>query len=201
MTNSPQSFPTAIPECPTGHWAVCAWLGAAMIAGSVFILYNIVAASLATALFFAAAMIVTGIFQIAHSFAAKGWRSVTLSLIIGILFALAGGLMATNPLATSLGLTLAISAMMLASGVVRLVIAFRHWNDFGWLLLISGLFSIALAAVLIMYFPWSGLVVPGVMLGIDLMLSGIWWLMLAFFVRRPREGAGLGSRPALRGSA
>jgi len=191
MTQS-QSFPIAVPECPTGRWWVCALLGVAMIAGSVFILYNVVAASLATALFFAAAMIVAGVFEIAHSFAAKGWRSVTLSLIIGVLFVIGGGLMATNPLATSLGLTLAISAMMLASGAVRLVVAFRHWQDFGWILLISGLISIALAAVLIMGFPWSGLVVPGLMIGIDLMFSGVWWLMLALFVRRPREGAIMG---------
>ena len=29
------------------------------------------------------------------------------------------------------------------SGVVRLVLAFRHWNDFGWLLLASALIGIA----------------------------------------------------------
>jgi uncharacterized membrane protein HdeD (DUF308 family) len=166
-----------------------------MLAGGVFVLFNIVAASLATALFFAAALIVSGGFQIAHSFAARGWKSVTLSVAVGILFVLAGLLLATNPLATSLGLTLGIAAMMLVSGAVRLVLAFRHWNDFGWLLLASGLLGIALGVVLIIGFPWSGLVVPGMLLGIDLLFSGTWWLTLGLFVRRPREGA-IAAQPA-----
>jgi uncharacterized membrane protein HdeD (DUF308 family) len=160
-----------------------------MLIGGVWVLFNIVAASLATALFFAAVLIVAGGFQIAHSFAARGWKSVTLSLLVGILFVAGGVLMATNPLATSLGLTLGIAAMMLAAGAVRLVLAFRHWKDFGWLLLASGLIGIALGVVLILGFPWSGLVLPGMLLGIDLLLNGTWWLMLGFFVRRPREGS------------
>jgi len=40
--------------------------------------------------------------------------------------------------------------------------------------------------VLILGFPFSGLVLPGMLLGIDLLFNGTWWLMLAFFVRRPR---------------
>jgi uncharacterized membrane protein HdeD (DUF308 family) len=196
MTQTEASVPrnrdtdlSQIPECPTGRWWVCALLGVVMLAGGVFVLFNIVAASLATALFFAAALIVSGGFQIAHSFAARGWKSVTLSLVVGILFVAGGALLATNPLATSLGLTLGIAAMMLASGVVRLVLAFRHWNDFGWLLLGSGLLGIALGVVLILGFPFSGLVLPGMLLGIDLLLNGTWWLVLGYFVRRPREGS------------
>src|SRR3954470_7455501 len=124
VSRSPQPDPTRVPECPTGRWWVCALLGAVMIAGGIFVLFNVVVASLAAALFFAAAMMVSGAFQIAHSFAARGWRSVTLSLVVGILFLAGGVLMATNPLATSLGLTLAIAVMVFASGVVRLVLAF-----------------------------------------------------------------------------
>lgn len=189
VSRGPQIDLARIPECPTGRWWVCALLGAVMLAGGIFVLFNVVAASLVTALFFAAALIVSGGFQIAHSFAARGWKSVTLSLVIGILFVAVGVLLATDPLATSLGLTLAIAAMMLVSGVVRLVLAFRHWNDFGWLLLASGLLGIALGVVLFLGFPWSGLVVPGMLLGIDLLFNGTWWLMLGFFVRRPRDGS------------
>jgi uncharacterized membrane protein HdeD (DUF308 family) len=185
---SPQADPTRIPECPTGRWWVCALLGAVMIAGGIFVLLNVVVASIAAALFFAATLIVAGGLQIAHSFAARGWKSVTLSLVVGILFVAGGLLLATNPLATSLGLTLAIAVMFFVSGIVRLVLAFRHWNDFGWLLLASGLLGITLGVVLISGFPWSGLVVPGMLLGIDLLFNGTWWMMLGFFVRRPREG-------------
>ena len=195
VSRHPQSDLTRIPECPTGRWWVCALLGVVMLLGGAWVLLNVVAASLATALFFAAALIVTGGFQIVHSFAARGWKSVSLSVIVGVLFVAGGLLLAMNPLATSLGLTLGIAVMMLASGAVRLVLAFRHWKDFGWLLLASGLLGVALGVVLILGFPWSGLVVPGMLLGIDLLFNGAWWLMLAFFVRRPREGS-IAAQPA-----
>jgi uncharacterized membrane protein HdeD (DUF308 family) len=195
MTQNHAYDATRVPECPTGRWWVCALLGAVMVAGGIFVLLNVVAASLATALLFAAALVVSGGFQIAHSFAARGWKSVTLSLVVGVLFVAGGLLLATNPLATSLGLTLGIAAMIFASGVVRLMLAFRHWSDFGWLLFASGLLGIALGVVLIFGFPFSGLVVPGMLLGIDLLFNGTWWLMLGFFVRRPREGS-IMSQPA-----
>lgn len=193
MTNTDANSPplsTAAPQCPTGRWWLCTLLGLVMLAGGVFVLWNAVIASLVTALFFAAALVVAGIFQIIHAFSARGWGSLTLSLIIGIVLVAAGLLLATNPLATSLGLTLAIAALFIAGGALRLWLAMRHWQDHGWLLTISGLLSLALGVVLILGFPWSGLVVPGILLGVDLIFQGSWWLTVGLWVRRPHEGGG-----------
>lgn len=190
--SAPPHSPTdlaLLPECPTGRWWVCALLGAVLVAIGMFMLLNVVAASVVAAIFFAASLLVGGAFQIAHGFAAPGWRSRIISVLVGLLFVLGGALLLMNPLATSLGLTLGIAALFLVSGVLRLVLAFRHWKDFGWLLLLSGLLGIALAVVLVLGFPWSGLIVPGMLLGIDFIMHGTWWLMLGFFVRRPREGS------------
>ncbi|MEJ2436368.1 MAG: HdeD family acid-resistance protein [Pseudolabrys sp.] len=188
-TTSNSPAPTAaLPQCPTGRWWLCALLGLVWLAGGVFVLWNAVVASLVTALFFAAALIVGGIFQIVHAFSARGWGSLTLSLIIGILLVGSGLLLATSPLATSLGLTLAIAVLFLAGGALRLWLAARHWRDHGWLLTISGLLSLALGVVLILGFPWSGLVVPGILLGVDLVFQGAWWLTVGLWVRRPHEG-------------
>lgn len=178
-------------ECPAGRWWVCALLGVILLAGGIFVLWNAVAASIVTAIFFAAAMIATGVFQIVHGFAARGWGSLILSVLVGVLFAIGGVLLLGNPLATSLGITLAIAAMLIVSGVLRLWMAVRHWGDFGWILLASGLFAIALGAILIQGFPVTGLVVPGVLLGVDMIIHGVWWLVLGFFVRRPHGGAGM----------
>ena len=188
-SDSPQN-PAAALHCPTGRWWLCALLGLVLLAGGVFLLWNVVAASLVTALFFAAALTVGGIFQIIHAFSARGWGSFALSLIIGLLLVAAGLLLAVNPLATSLGLTLAIAALFLAGGALRLWLAARHWHDHGWLLTISGLLSLALGVVLILGFPWSGLVVPGILLGVDLIFQGSWWLTVGLWVRRPHPQAG-----------
>jgi uncharacterized membrane protein HdeD (DUF308 family) len=176
--------------CPTGRWWLCALLGLVLLAGGVFVLWNAVAASLVTALFFAAALVVGGIFQVIHAFSARGWGSFVLSMVLGLLLVGAGLLLATSPLATSLGLTLAIAFMFLAGGALRLWMAARHWHDHGWLLTISGLLSLALGVVLIVGFPWSGLVVPGILLGVDLIFQGAWWLTVGLWVRRPHASLG-----------
>jgi uncharacterized membrane protein HdeD (DUF308 family) len=188
-SNSPQSATAAL-HCPTGRWWLCALLGLVLLAGGVFVLWNAVAASLVTALFFAAALFVGGAFQIVHAFSARGWGSFALSLLIGLLLVGAGLLLATDPLATSLGLTLALAALFLAGGALRLWLAARHWQDHGWLLAVSGLLSVALGVVLILGFPWSGLVVPGILLGVDMIFQGSWWITVGLWVRRPHPDAG-----------
>lgn len=192
MTNadSDSSQLVAVAQCPTGRWWLCALLGVILLAGGIFVLWNVVAASIVTALFFAAALVVGGAFQIVHAFSARGWPSLALSLIVGALLVGAGLLLATDPLATSLGLTLAIAVLFLVGGGLRLWLAARHWHDHGWILSVSGLLSIALGAVLILGFPWSGLVVPGILLGVDLIFQGAWWLTLGLWVRRPHPGGG-----------
>jgi uncharacterized membrane protein HdeD (DUF308 family) len=134
---------------------------------------------------------VGGLFQIVHAFSARGWGSLTLSLLIGLLLVAAGLLLATDPLATSLGLTLAIAALFLAGGALRLWLAARHWHDHGWLLTVSGLLSLALGVVLVLYFPWSGLMVPGILLGVDMVFQGSWWLTIGLWIRRPHAGGTL----------
>jgi uncharacterized membrane protein HdeD (DUF308 family) len=172
-------------RCPAGRWWVCVVLGAVLLGTGVFILFDAMVASLVAATLFAAALIVAGLFQIVHAFSARGWGSLSLSFSVGLLCVLGGGVLAFDPLATSLGLTLAIAALLIASGGIRLTLAFRHWRDFGWILFASALLSIITGMVLLMGFPWSGLVVPGILLGIDLTIHGAWWLALGLLARRP----------------
>jgi uncharacterized membrane protein HdeD (DUF308 family) len=56
----------------------------------------------------------------------------------------------------------------------------------GWLLLFSGLIAIATGAIIVLGWPWSGLVVPGLMVGIDMVFHGAWWTALAMTLRRER---------------
>jgi uncharacterized membrane protein HdeD (DUF308 family) len=172
-------------QCLAGRWWVCAVLGAVLLGAGVFIFFDVMVASLVAATLFAVALIVAGLFQIVHAFSARGWGSLTLSLVVGLLCVLGGVVLAFNPLATSLGLTLAIAALLIASGAIRLTLSFRHWRDFGWILFASALLSIITGMVLLMGFPWSGLVVPGILLGIDLIIHGAWWLALGLLTRQP----------------
>jgi uncharacterized membrane protein HdeD (DUF308 family) len=173
-------------ECPAGRWWLCALLGVVLLAAGVLMFFNVVLASVISVIVFGATMVVAGGFQAVHAFSSQGWGGFFWSLIVGIVFILGGLLLMANPLAASFGLTLAFAAMLLVAGGVRLVLAYRYWQDYGWLLLASGILGILTAIVVLVGFPWSGLIVPGLLLAVDLVFHGLWWLTVGMWVRRPR---------------
>lgn len=185
--HSPQTVPPVVAlECPAGRWWICVLLGLVLFAGGVFVLWNVVAATIVTAIFFAAALVVVGLFQIVHAFYARGWGGFAVSLIVGLIYVAAGLVLMTDPLATSLALTIVIAVLFLISGIMRLWIAFKQWNDYGLILAASGIMGVVFAGVLMLGFPWSALVVPGLLVGVDLIFHGCWWLVVGFKVRHPR---------------
>ena len=76
-----------------------------------------------------------------------------------------------------------LAAMLVASGLVRLWLAYRHWRVMGGLLTLSGV--IAILAGLVIFFGWpaTGLWVLGLCLAIDVLFQGFAWLMFGFALR------------------
>jgi uncharacterized membrane protein HdeD (DUF308 family) len=66
------------------------------------------------------------------------------------------------------------------SGLVRALVSVTHWQDAGWLMLLSGVFGILAGVVIITGFPMAGLWVLGLLLGIDLISHGVAWLTYAW---------------------
>jgi uncharacterized membrane protein HdeD (DUF308 family) len=182
-------------ELTPDKWWVALILGLLFIAGGLYMVLNAVAASIATTILFGAILAVGGVFQIVHTLWQPTWWDRVLSIVNGLLYAGSGVLLLLNPLAGSLGLTLAFAALFVVAGVLRFVLAYRLWERAGWLLVLSGLIAIATGVIIFLGWPWSGLVVPGLMLGIDMAFHGSWWLALGFALRRERPALGA-ARPA-----
>jgi hypothetical protein len=51
-------------------------------------------------------------------------------------------------------------------------------------------FGAAGKSSLVLEFPWSGLLVPGILLGVDMIFHGSWWLTVGLWVRHPHPGGG-----------
>jgi uncharacterized membrane protein HdeD (DUF308 family) len=81
-------------------------------------------------------------------------------------------------------LTLAFSIALIIAGVVRIGLAFRFWNDLGWLLMLSGIVGVLAGFVILGGWPVTGLWVFGMVLGIDFLTYGVFWLAYAFTQRR-----------------
>jgi uncharacterized membrane protein HdeD (DUF308 family) len=168
------------------RWWVYALLGVLFLLMAVFVFGHLIAATIVSAIFFGAALTVSGAFQIVHAFWERGWGGFALSLIVGILYLVGGLWLMANPLATSAALTLFIAAVLLVSGILRFVLAYRLWPVGGWMLILSGIIAVLAGLIIVAGWPVSGLVVLGICLGIDLLMFGVFWLVLAFALREIR---------------
>lgn len=158
-------------------------LGVVLIAAGLFMLRNAVAATVASAIVFGIALLAVGILEIIHSFSVSHLGRFLWGLLVGAFYAIGGAVLVVDPLAASVLLTLVFAAAMIASGVVRIVVAVRDWQRFGWLLLASGIVGILAGLVIVAKWPLSGLWVFGLMVGIDLVLHGTWWVVHGWTAR------------------
>jgi uncharacterized membrane protein HdeD (DUF308 family) len=172
-------------------WGWFVALGLILMLMGIFALGDVVAFTLVSVIFIGAMLIVGGIFQIIHAFMTRAWRGFALNVIMGVMYAIGGVLIMDEPLRGSVILTLFVLAALLVGGVMRMVIAFRHWELTGWwLMLLGGVISVFLAVMLYATLPWSGLWVLGTLIAIELLTLGVTWLRFGFSLRRMVHSSG-----------
>ncbi len=160
-------------------WAY-ALLGLVFVIAGIYVLGNLVAASIITAWLLGFVVLVAGVAEVIHAFYAKSWGGFAYSLLIGALYLIAGCVLVFNPLGALLPLTLAFGVLVLGSAIVRIVMAFRYWAHAGWMLLISGLIGVGASVIILSGWPVTGLWVFGLVVGVDLLSYGFWWIAYAF---------------------
>jgi uncharacterized membrane protein HdeD (DUF308 family) len=95
----------------------------------------------------------------------------------------AGMFLIDSPVAAALGLTLIIAAYLMVGGILRIVLAVvERFHSWGWVLL-NGVVSLVLGVSIWRQWPLSGLWVIGLFVGIEMLFSGLAWLMLGMGVR------------------
>ena len=97
----------------------------------------------------------------------------------GILYVVAGWMMVTNPQESAVLLTLVIAMFLVFEGVFRIVASlaarYPHW---GWVLF-NGVISLILGISIWQRWPYSGLWVIGLFVGIEMLFNGWSLVMLA----------------------
>jgi uncharacterized membrane protein HdeD (DUF308 family) len=140
-------------------------------------------------------MIIAGVMEAVHAFWRKRWAGFFLDLLTGILYVVVGWMMVTNPKESALLLTLIIAMFLLFEGVFRIVVAlsarYPHW---GWVLL-NGVISLVLGLMIWRQWPYSGLWVIGLFVGIEMLFNGWSLVMLSLASRRLPEEAPAAGRP------
>lgn len=114
-----------------------------------------------------------GIMQALHALQARGWKSVSIQLVFALIYVAIGVIVWISPVAALEGVTLYMATLLFATGGLRLVTAFQHTQFSGWFLpLVSAALSILLGGLILAGWPDNSVWVPGMLIGIELLLQG-----------------------------
>jgi uncharacterized membrane protein HdeD (DUF308 family) len=132
--------------------------------------------------------LVGGVFLVIHAFSSQGWQGFLWSLLIGILYLVAGGYLAFFPLTGLLTLAFLLIILFAAEGIFEVIMAFRVRPHEGWgFMLLSGIAALAVAFLIAMDLPSSATWALGLLVGINLLFSGWSYVFLALAGRRAHE--------------
>ena len=159
------------------------WL---MIAGVLSLLGGIVAialpniASVATAIFVGWLLVFASALDVVDAFSTRDGRRRALWLLMAVLTFIAGLYLLVAPLDGTFTLTVVLVIWFVAIGVARIVIAIadRDTPGAGWLGL-SGVLSLVLGLLIALELPESAAWAIGLIVGVDLIFSGVVLIALA----------------------
>jgi uncharacterized membrane protein HdeD (DUF308 family) len=132
--------------------------------------------------------LIGGVMMVLHAFSTPAWQGFLCSLLIGILYVVAGGYLAFFPLTGLLTLAILLAMVFIAEGVFEIIMALRIRPHEGWgFLLLSGIAAVLVGVLIAMDLPGSAVWALGLLVGINLLFSGWSYIFLALAGRRAHE--------------
>ena len=164
-------------------WIVA--LGVVYVIAGFIALGSVVFATVVSVFVVGVMMLIAGVAEVINAFQIKTWGKFLLWLLLGALYIVAGFVTFENPLLAAAVLTLLLGFALLASGVMRIVLAFSMKEEMPWIwVAVSGLITLLLGLVILAHWPVSGLYILGLFLGIDLIIVGMGWIGIGLGLKR-----------------
>jgi uncharacterized membrane protein HdeD (DUF308 family) len=162
--------------------AKCGWiiaLGVIYLLAGLIALSSVALATVASVFVVGIMMLIAGAAEVINAFQLKSWGKFLLWVALGLLYIVAGFATFENPLLAAALLTLMLGAALVASGVMRIVLAFSMKEGMPWMwVALSGVITILLGGVILAHWPVSSLYILGIFLGIDLVFAGVGWIFV-----------------------
>jgi len=164
-------------------WWCFLLLGLALIVlGAVCIIEPLVP-SIASVVALGFLLMAAGIAQIVSSFWAGNWSGMLFHILIGVLYAVVGYMIVDEPVVNMVMITKFIAIFLIVSGAFRLISAMvARFQDWGWVALNGGV-TLLLGIIINRQLPEAALWVIGLFIGIEILLNGWAWVMLALGLR------------------
>ena len=175
------------------HWVLFLIQGVVMAILGLFAVAAPVIATLAVDIYAGWLFLISGIVGIITLFTRQQNISSFLWTLVAATLALAVGvLLIWRPAAGVLSLTLLLIGFFIAEGVVQILAAFKYRSAVGnawtWMLF-SGIVDLVLAAIILMGWPGTATWTLGLLVGINLFMSGLALVMTSLACRSLTEAA------------
>ncbi len=164
-------------------WIVA--LGVVYVIAGFIALGSMMMATVASVFVVGVMMIIAGVAEVFNAFQIKSWGKFLIWGLLGVLYIIAGFVTFENPIFAAVVLTLMLGAFLVASGLVRIFLAFNMRREMPWgLVALSGVITLLLGLLILARWPINSVYILGLFLGIDLIVAGASWIGLGFGLRR-----------------
>jgi uncharacterized membrane protein HdeD (DUF308 family) len=170
---------------------------ALMLMGILLIIFGVLAvgtpavAGKAVVMVIGAVLLLAGVVQIVSGLRSEGWSNKLLPLILGVITSLCGLGLLGEPWIGMKFIALLLAIFFVMEGVWKIIASFSYRPASGWLaILVSGILTLVLGVLIWRQWPVSGLWAVGILVGVDLLMTGISMVALAATVRQVRGLAG-----------
>src|SRR5215469_10140890 len=129
-------------------WIVA--LGVIYVIAGIIALGSVVLATVATVFVVGIMMLIAGVAEVINAFQVKSWGKFFLWILLGVLYIVAGLVTFENPLLAAALLTLVLGAALVASGIMRIILAFNMKEGTRWIAVVfSGIVTFLLGLIIL----------------------------------------------------
>ena len=160
------------------------WLGVALLVlGVAAIVFPMISTLVAT-LLVGWVLLIAGGFGLLGSFSIRGTGPFFGALLLALLTLAAGLFLLFNPLAGAVALTLMLGVIFVLQGASEIVFAVEMRPHGAWVgMLLSGIASLAVAALIAAGWPGISAIALGILLGVNFVSSGLGYIFVSRMLR------------------
>jgi uncharacterized membrane protein HdeD (DUF308 family) len=142
-------------------------------------------------------LLLTGGAQVFQGYREEALSRKIMPLVLGIITAIGGIAVLLHPWIGLKVLTLIMAAFFVVEGIWKVVTSFAYRPAQGWIaMLISGLLALVLAFLIWKQWPLSEMYAVGVLVGVDLLVTGVSMIVLAWTLRSLKKAVTEAAAPA-----
>ena len=178
MTSSqnPSEMQDAFKDTLKAHWKFFLFQGVVMVVLGILAVVWPVIATIAVDFYIGWLFLISGTVGLVAMFSARDvpaffWTFLTAALAVAV-----GVMLIWKPIEGALSLTIVLTAFFIAEGIFQIVGSFSYRNvmpgSWGWMF-VSGISDLILAGLLVAYWPVSAAWALGLIVGVNLITSGV----------------------------